>query len=188
MSELANVASIAALRDFHSALTVFQEEVQKAVAAADMEVSRAQDWIEGQLRSWERARRDLMDEVSQAKLALQSRKMFKLWDRPPDCTEQEEALDRAERRLEMCEQKIVNCTKWRVQYQKAAEEFEAPLRRLQTYVDGDMERGKALLARMSAALEAYAQTAPPTVNEPSAAGAPPEEAEPPAVAAEEEAP
>jgi hypothetical protein len=165
MSDFANVISIPALRELGAALALFQDEVQKAVAAADMEVQRAQAWIDDQLRYWQRAQRDCSEEVTQAKLALQSRKLFKLWDRPPDCTEQEEDLDRAQRRLEIAEEKIALCKKWRVQYLKDLEEFEAPVRRLQNYVDLDLERGKAQLDRMATALETYTQMAPPALPE-----------------------
>jgi chromosome segregation ATPase len=175
MSESAEVASIAALRDFHVSLTIFQEEVHKAVAAADMEIRRGQNWIDDRLRSWERAQRDFSEEVSRAKLALQSRKLFKLWDRPPDCTEQEEALDLAERRLEHAEERIASCKKWRMQYLKAVEEFEVPLRRLQNLADADLGRGKALLARMSEVLESYTDLAPTALPDPPAT-APREEA------------
>src|SRR5437879_11349432 len=99
MSESANVTSIVALREFAAALAIFQEQVQNALAAADMEVQRAHTWIDEQLRCWERTRRDRDDDFSQARLALEKKKMFKLWDKPPDCTEEEEAVDLAKRRL-----------------------------------------------------------------------------------------
>ncbi len=160
MSDSANVVSILALADFAAALAVFQEEVQSAITAAEMEVQRAGLWIDDQLRYWERTRRDCDDEVSQAKIALENKKIFKLWDKPPDCTEQEEALDLAQRRLEEAYEKIANCKRWRVLYTKAVEEFEAPVRRLQGYIEGDVERGKALLQRMIEALDAYVEFAP----------------------------
>ena len=160
MSEAANVASIRSLREFAAAIAVFQEEIQNALAAADMELQRAHVWIDEQLRCWERTRRDREDEVSQAKLALQRKKLFKLWDKPPDCTEEEETLEMAERQLEDVHERIANCKRWRIQYAKAVEEFESPVRRLQGFVEADLERGKALLGRMSQALEEYVEFAP----------------------------
>jgi hypothetical protein len=160
MAENANVASIGALRDFAAALAVFQEQVEIALAAADMEVQRAHVWIDEQLRYWERARRDREDDASQAKLALQKKKIFKMWDKPPDCTEEEEALDVAEGRLEEAYDRVTNCKRWRIQYARAIEEYESPVRRLQGFVEADLERGKALLARMSDALDAYVEFAP----------------------------
>jgi hypothetical protein len=175
MPEIANVVSIRSLRDFAAALAVFNEHVQNALGTATMEVQRAQLWLEEQLRFWEKNRRDRDDEVSQARIALEKKKMFKLGDRPPDCTEEEEAYDLAQRRLEEAYDRIANCKRWRVSYTRAAEEFEAPVRRLQGFIEADLERGKALLGRMSEALEAYVDMAPISREPPASAALPPSE-------------
>ncbi len=176
MPENANVASIRSLRDFAAALAVFNEHVQNALASASMEVQRAQLWLDEQMRFWEQQRRDRDDEVSQTRIALEKKKMFKLGDRPPDCTEEEEVFDLAKRRLEEAYDKIADCKRWRVNYARAVEEFEVPVRRLQGFIEADLERGKALLGRMSEALEAYADLAPFSREPPASAALPPTEA------------
>ncbi len=164
MSEAAHVTEFQALTEFRAALCTFQKDAQDALATIEMEVRRAQDWLDGQIKFWRQAVHNCHEEVAEAKAALQSRKMFKLWDKPPDTSEQEEALARAERRLEHAEDRVETCRRWGPMLQRAIEEYEAPARRLGGYLDGELPRGLALLERMSAALERYAELKAPSAN------------------------
>src|SRR4051812_12480026 len=112
MSESARVTALAALEDFRAALCGFQVEGRQSIEAVAMEVRRAFDWLAEQKESWQRAVRERGEDVVEAKNALERKKLFKLWDRPPDTTEEEEALRRARHRLEEAEDKVEACRRW----------------------------------------------------------------------------
>src|SRR5438552_1367950 len=124
MSESARVTALEAFMEFKSALSAFKAEAQDALCAVDMEIRRTVDWIESQRKYWHHEVRDRQEAVAEAKLALMSRKMMRFFDRPPDCTEQEEDLRLAVRRLEEAEDKVANCKRWAPLVQQAVEEYE----------------------------------------------------------------
>jgi hypothetical protein len=149
------------LAEFRAALCIFQEGTQEALASVEFEIRRAAEWLDEQKRLWQQTVRDCQEEVVQAKADLARRKMSKLFDRPPDCTEQELALRQALHRLEEAESKVESCRRWVPLLEREVEEYQGPARRLLGLVEGEVPRAMALLARMSAALEAYIDVAVP---------------------------
>jgi hypothetical protein len=162
MSEAAHVTAVSAIIEFRGALGTFHLEAREGLSAAGMEIRRAFDWLEERRQHWQRAVRDREEEVAQAKADLARRKLFKLFDRPPDCTEQEEALRLAKHRLAEAEAKAENCRRWLPALKRAVEEYDGPIRRLEGLVEGDLPKAVALLERLVAALESYTMLAPPT--------------------------
>ena len=75
----ADVRSIAALRDWHAALTGYGEALAESLAGVELELRRGFDWIDEQLGRWQKAVRDCEEEVVQAKAELSARK-FTGWD------------------------------------------------------------------------------------------------------------
>ena len=63
--------------------------------------------VEGKegLRHWEEA-------VNQARMELSRRKLIRIGDRAPDCTEQEDILRRALRNLDEAEDKLARARRW----------------------------------------------------------------------------
>src|SRR5579862_7139919 len=104
MSDKARVTALDALTDFRTALSIFKQDAQDALGAVELEIQRAQDWLDNQRAHWRREMTACEDEVTQAKAELARRKMFYLFDQPPDCSEQEKALRLALRRLEHAEE------------------------------------------------------------------------------------
>jgi hypothetical protein len=169
MSESAQVNEIAALEEFRGALTTFAEEAGEALSAAEMEVRRAFDWLDEQKKNWVQAVRDSEDDVVSAKADLERRKLARLFDREPDCTEQEKALRLARQRLEEAKDKVDVCRRWQPVLRREVEEYEGRARRLGGFLEGELPRGVALLERLIAALESYAGLsslpAPPPTQE-----------------------
>jgi hypothetical protein len=85
--------------------------------------------------------------------------MMKMGDRPPDCSEQEEALARARQRLAYAEEKLERVRRWQRQFPQALVDYEGPANQLVGMIEGDLPKADALLAQKIAALEAYTQIA-----------------------------
>jgi dGTP triphosphohydrolase len=161
MSSPANVNSIAALAEFRAELAEFVEDARDALSANEMEIQRAFAWLDDQTRHWQREIRNRQDEVVNAKNNLASRKMFKTFGKPPDCTEQEKLLRRAQQRLVEAEEKFAACKRWAPQLRRNVDEYESQARLLAGMLEADMLKAGIRLEKQIAALEAYVNTAPP---------------------------
>ena len=157
MADAADVRSIDAVREWHAALAEYGDGLSEALAGVELEIRRAYDWLEEQLNRWQRSIRDRQEEVTRAKAELSQRK-FKGWDgRDPDCTVQEKALRLAKARLEHAEEQVAKCRSWIGRLPKMIDEvYVGPSRRLSNFVEADLRKALAELARRVAALESYA--------------------------------
>jgi hypothetical protein len=161
MARSAHVTSLAALAEFRANLGTFVEEGREALSANEMEIQRAFTWLEEKFRYWKKELYDRQEAVVTAKQNLASRKMFKTFGKPPDCTEQEKALRLAQRRLEEAEEKLANCKKWGPLLRRHVDEYESQARCLAGMLEADMPRALTTLEEKIAALEAYVGMAPP---------------------------
>lgn len=169
MPDNADVRSIDAVRDWHVTLTNYADSLEEALAGVDLEIRRAHDWLDEQYSSWRQAVRDCEDEVVRAKAELSQRK-FQTWDgREPDCTVQEKALRLAKARQEHAEEQVQKVRHWISRLPKLIDEMYLGVsRRLRNFLEDDLPKGQAGLARRLAALEAYAGLRPdfaPTSSE-----------------------
>ncbi|MFM8271710.1 MAG: hypothetical protein ACKODX_05175 [Gemmata sp.] len=157
----ADVRSIAAVADWHAALTAYGAGLAEAMAGVELELRRAADWLDEQRARWQRAVRDCQEEVVRARAEL-SRRQFPNWDgRIPDCTVQEKALRLAMARLGHAEDKVETTRKWSARLPKLVEElFTGASRRLHSALDTDLPLSLAELARRIGALERYAGLRP----------------------------
>lgn len=171
----ADVRSIAAVIDWHAALTNYGDGLSEAMAGVDLEIRRAYDWLGEQLARWQRAVRDCEDEVIRAKAELAQRKLPR-WDgRDPDCTVQEKALRVAKARLEHAGEKVETVRRWIGRLPKLVDElFTGSSRRLKSVLEADLPNALTELTRRINALESYAGLRPDYAPAPSApaAGAP----------------
>jgi hypothetical protein len=152
---------MSSLADFRASLIQFRTEAQDAIASLSMDIRRCEDWLGDQRRSWEAAVRECYDEVVHAKAELVRRETVPSGDRVPDTSQQEEDLERAQRRLRHAEEKVVACKKWVNILARAVDEFDGPVRRIGNRVEVDLLKAASALERMLAQLEAYVQFAPP---------------------------
>src|SRR5581483_10491718 len=173
MPDNADVRSIDALRDWHAALVTYGEGLAEALAGIELEIRRAYEWLDEQLALWRRAVRDCEDEVTRAKAELAQRKV-PTWDgRDPDCTVQERNLRRARARLAHAEEQVVKCRQWIGRLPKFVDELYAgSARRLGNFLEAELPKGLAELARRLAALESYAGLRPDFAPAPSLSSIP----------------
>ena len=161
MARAAHVTSLAALAEFRANLVVFLDEAKVSLSANEMEIQRAFSWLEEKNRFWQHEVYKRREEVVAAKQNLASRKMFKTFGKPPDCTEQEKALKRAQHRLAEAEEKVANCKKWTPLLRRHVDEYESQARCLAGMLEADVPRAEAVLEQKIKALEAYVNMAPP---------------------------
>jgi multidrug resistance efflux pump len=170
MSESAHVTSLDALRELREKLIAFGVDAQEALAAAEQEIRRTEEWLQQQLKHWLRVVRELQEEVARAKAALVQRRWGHTEGRGPGTTEQEIAVKKAQERLREAEAKVETVRRWIHQLPREVNEYQGPARRLAGFVEADLRNAAVLLEKKIVSLEAYAAlTAPPAL-----AAAPPE--------------
>jgi hypothetical protein len=155
MSQAARVLSVATLESLREALTAFADQAKDVLFAVDCEVRRTGEWLEDQLRYWQAEVRRCEDRLHEAKQELARRKIMRVGDRPPDCTEQEKAVRRAVQALEHAEEKRERTRQWVRDLPRAVTDYESRARQMMTLAEGDVPRACALLERKAEALEAY---------------------------------
>ena len=160
MDPSANVLATATLIDLRSALCTFADHAKDAVGMLQMDIRRSQDWLDQQKGHWQAARRQAEDDVFQAKNELTRRRMMRIGDRRPDCTEQEETLALARQRLEIAGTKLAACRHWQRALPEALIDYEGPANQLAGALEGDVPRMLAYLERKIASLEEYMRESP----------------------------
>jgi hypothetical protein len=162
-----------ALVDWKAALCTFGAEAREALSSVEMEIQRTLAWLEDELKYWQSMVRQCEDEVFQAKNELTRKRMMRIGDRPPDTTEQEKDLKRAQARLEHAEEQVEQVRHWRQHLPDAIIEYQGPARQLAGMLEADLPKADALLESKITALEAYLQVSSGgTAEAPSVARAP----------------
>ena len=155
MSGSANVTSIESLGQLRAALCTFGEKAADALLAADAEIHRTVDWLDDQIGYWKHEVRRWEDEVFRARTELSRRRMLRIGDRPPDCTEQEEALEHARQALVHAEDQVETTRRWQRLWQEAMTEYSGPVGQFKSLLEGELPRAIALLERKIESLDAY---------------------------------
>lgn len=166
MNASANVTSIESLGQLRAALCSFGEKAAEAVLAADAEIQRTVDWLDDQLSYWKREVRRWEDEVFRARTELSRRRMLRIGDRPPDCSEQEEALERARAALAHAEEQVEVTRRWQRLWHEAVTEYRGPVGQFKGLLEGELPRAIALLERKSETLDAYIAVGAPLTPAP----------------------
>jgi hypothetical protein len=160
MQPPAHVTALDLLRDFRAALAAFRADAQDALAAGELDIRRASDWLAERKQFWQRQVRALQDEVVQAKSELSRRQLVLPGERVPDCTQQIKALRQAQQRLAHAEERVEQTRRWEPALRRAVDEYEGPARQLGGLLDAELPKAAALLERLLASLEAYVAVNP----------------------------
>ena len=109
----ANVRSLDAIRAVREALLVFQDQLDQALTAIDVEVRHVLDWLEhDRPRYWKVQVREAGDAVTEAKQDLHRCLMYPINDERPSCTEERDELKKAEARFAYCLEKSERLRHW----------------------------------------------------------------------------
>ena len=153
----ADVREIEAVRDWLAALASFREAAQNSIVGTDQEIRRGFDWIEDQMKRWQRSLKDDEENVHMAKMELSGRQIPNQDGKYPDTTLQERNLRRAVARRDHTMDKIEACRRWLSKLPKAVDEsYTGAARRLGGLLDTELPRATVDLDRRIASLEAYA--------------------------------
>lgn len=155
MSGSARVLDVEALEAIKIAFVRFRMDAGKALDAIEQDLRRALDQLEDQQKYWQRMIRVCQDEVNRAKSELARRKMGYERGTGPGCTEQEEALDLARRRLQHAETKSDKSRQWNRNLPQAVLEYQGPARQLAGFLDVEVQQAIAYLEQKIRSLEAY---------------------------------
>lgn len=167
MDRSANVRSVEALKQLRTALLIFEGSARDAVTSLVLEVRKAVDWLEtDRAQYWPEQYRKASEALVEARSELDRRQLTYGSEEPPSCIEQKKALERAKRRVRLCEQKMKAVKHWIRAVRDELDEFEGQVARVNECLDTDVPRGVANLERMVVALEKYlettASTSPPS--------------------------
>lgn len=176
MSRAARVTSIDRVRDFRSALCDFGKDAKDSLAAAEMHLRRAADWLGERLKYWQREIRVREEELVRAKSELTRREQAKRQGAGPGTADQEKAFRVAQMRLKEAEEKLKSCRRWGPLLQHAINEYHGPARVLSAALDSQLVQALGLLDRKLEDLEAYLRVAVPGRPTPAATTAPAEPA------------
>ncbi|MFO0936016.1 MAG: hypothetical protein U0798_05800 [Gemmataceae bacterium] len=153
----ADVREIDAVRDWLAALKTFREAAENSIVGTDQEIRRGYDWIEDQLKLWQKSLKDDEERVHLAKMELSGRQIPNHDGKYPDTTLQKRNLNRAIARRDHTEEKIDQCRRWLSKLPKAIDEsYTGSARRLQGLLEAELPKACLDLDRRIAALEAYA--------------------------------
>ena len=162
MTHAANLTSIDALGDLQAALVQFDARVRDAIVQLNLASRRPLEWLEHDRRQyWPREGRKAADAVSEAKLALARAQATIDPHEHRSCYEERKQLEKAKRRLELAEAKIMAVRRWTVEMRKEIEEFEVQSAKLEQYLEGNLPKALAALTRMTGALDRYIQPGGP---------------------------
>jgi hypothetical protein len=156
MSRSARVQSIDALGIFAGALRSFGEEASVALADLEAEVSRAIQWVRYELKEyWTRQIRLAQTEVAEARLNLERKQMFQDPDERRSFWEEKKALEAAQRRLRVGQEKLDAVRRWTRLLDREFMDYKGNVAPLAGWLQADWARGLALLKRLSGTLESY---------------------------------
>jgi hypothetical protein len=171
MNAGAGLTSLEALNDWYAALAQFKAEAHNALTSVALALQRANDWLLEKQAQWKREIHRAEDAVAQARAELRTRKLEKWEGHDPDTTVQEKNLQKALSRLEFVEGQLERTRQWIAQLPGVIEDtYDGPARNLTFFLDSDLTRALAVLARQLGALEQYTNLAPamPASEPPSA--------------------
>ena len=156
MGNSANVKDAEALRNFRTALLRFQDEARRALASLNVENERVLGWIQqDRPQYWKRQLEVGFQQLAEARSSLMKCKMRRTGDFRPTCYDEQQAVNKAKARLELCYKKIQIVKQWSVKAAHEVDEYRSRTNTLNRCIDGDIPRAVALLERMVSTLEKY---------------------------------
>jgi hypothetical protein len=156
MTPGAGVRSLDALKDWYSALALYQNEAQNAQTSINLALQRAADYLSRQQGFWQHQIRKAEEQVTVAKQELRNRQWKDKDGHHPDTTVQEENLEIALARLHNAQDRLEATRRWLQRLPSVIRDvYDGPARHLAFFLDIDLPRAQAELAKQLTALEQY---------------------------------
>jgi hypothetical protein len=159
----AYVGSLAAMQAFQAALANFVDQAKQSLTMIDMEARRAVDWVRiDRAEYWKQEVRRAGEAVNRAKDELHHCLTFKSTeDFTPSCIDERKALERAQRRLKLAEQKIEAVRHWSRALQHEVNEYSGRVVQFNAVLENDIPKAMISLTRMLDMLDRYITTTAP---------------------------
>ncbi len=152
----ANVTSLEALDRFEAALRRLQEEASIALDELDMEIHRAVEWIQHECKHyWKHQVRRGYQQVTEARVALERKRMFPIGDHRPSCYDEKKALQQAKQRLALAQEKVETVRRWSWAITQAVTEYKGDIGPFANWLSVDLPKAIAAVQRMGDALDTY---------------------------------
>ena len=156
MERSADVTSIDAIRGFRAALLQFGGEAEDAIVMLILEARKAIQWLQqDRARYWPEQTRKAQEWVVQARNELDRCQLHYGSENAPSCFDQKKRLERAKRRLRLCEEKVKAVKRWTNTIRQELDDFDGELAKMRNWLETDLPRAAALLERMVRALDKY---------------------------------
>jgi len=157
MSEQVKVADVETIERFRAQLIQAAETFGLALEEAEGDIERTLAWLESDRPdTWRKQIRKAQDKVVECKSALFRKQEIKATpEARPSVVDERKALERAQRRLEFCEEKLRNTKRWSAELPRQAVVFKGALSGMHVMLDRDVPRINAMLKRMTEHLEEY---------------------------------
>jgi hypothetical protein len=157
MDQSANIHSIDSLRELRSAMVQFGGNAREAIVMLTLESRKAVQWLlHDRAHYWPEQTRKAQEWVVHARNDLERCQLHYGSDEAPSCFDQKKALEKAKRRLKLCEEKTKAVKKWAHAIREELEDFEGEMGKLSNWLEVDLPRAIAALERMLRALDKYA--------------------------------
>lgn len=159
MSQSARVTSIEALEKFRTSLGEVELALRNILVELNLEYRRVAEWIEQTMPAyWPAQARKASDRLTEALHELERCQTRIGSDEAPSCYEQKKAVERARRRLRLCEEKTRIVRKWKIKLAQEATESQGNIGGIANYLDADIPRALVELEQMVQALRRYSET------------------------------
>jgi hypothetical protein len=156
MGGRAQVKSIDALQTMTGALDRFHGEAAAAMDDLDMEVRRALEWLRDRKEYWTLEMRRAWERVAEARVQLQQAMTVRqIAEHQPTCIDERRALEKAKRRVQVAQDKIVAVQHWTHVVDRIVNDYRASRSRLTGWLDADYPQALAALRKMREILETY---------------------------------
>lgn len=157
MSDPANVRSLDALRKLRVALLRFENEARRSASALVVEAQRVLNWLQlEQPQYWKRQVEIAYQQLAEARASLMKCRMRRTGDFKPTCYDEQKALQRAKKRLELTRHMVKAIKSWTIKSAHEVDEYTSRAAQLNRCLDGDIPRAVALLENLLSSLEKYA--------------------------------
>ena len=153
----ARVLDLKAIEHFKSVLVGFGETLKATIMEADSEIGRAINWLEtDRIQHWRHQIRKRQELIAMAKSELYRKQMQGSdKDGRPSVVDEKRKLQQAVRSLEVAQQKLETCKKWRNRLEREYAMYKGQTSSLGTIAEKNVPDGVARLDRMLDNLEQY---------------------------------
>ena len=156
MSGSAHITDVEAIANFLVALRRFQDESLTAIAMLNQQVARALQFFDHDLPGqWKRQVRHCYDDISEARVRLETRRNRTVGGQRPACIEEQQDLAKAKKKLEETEEKVELTRRWAINLHQESDEFRGRSGRCKYYLENDLQKTIALLERTLSSVEKY---------------------------------